>query len=76
MLKNIKKMSKVCPLKTKNERKLFAKMKTSNFILHGRKSKLTIRVTANIFYPLFLIGQNQYGECLQIHVSFYKFFFS
>jgi hypothetical protein len=50
------KMSKFCPLWTKKQKKNFVWMKTSDFILQGRKSKLTIKVGAeNIFYPLFHI---------------------
>jgi hypothetical protein len=45
-------MSKFCPLGTKNKRTNFLRMKTSDFILQGRKPKLSIKVwTENIFYP-------------------------
>jgi hypothetical protein len=44
-------MSKFCPLNTKIKRKNFVGMKTSDFILQGRKPKLTIKVgTESIFY--------------------------
>jgi hypothetical protein len=43
-------MLKFCPFGTKNKRKKIVRMKTSNFILHGRKQKFAIKVgTENIF---------------------------
>jgi hypothetical protein len=49
----LKKMSKFCPLRNKNKRKSFVRMKTSDFILQGRKPKLLIKVgNENIFYPI------------------------
>jgi hypothetical protein len=43
-------MSKFCPLNTKIKRKNSVGMKTSDFILQGRKPKLAIKVwIGNIF---------------------------
>jgi hypothetical protein len=45
-------MSKFCPLGTKNKITFFVEMKTSDFIIQGRKPKLIIKAgTENIFYP-------------------------
>jgi hypothetical protein len=52
-------MSKFYPLGTKNKRNFFVGMKTSDFILQGRKPKLIIKVrTKNIFYPIFNLDNN------------------
>jgi hypothetical protein len=52
MLKNVKKVSKFCPLGTKNKRKKFVEKKISDFILQEQKPKLAVKVgTENIFYP-------------------------
>jgi hypothetical protein len=53
MLNKYKKMLKFCPFGTNNKRNFFVRTKTSDFILQGRKSKLTIKVRIeNIFYPI------------------------
>jgi hypothetical protein len=44
LLKSVKRISKFCPSGTKNKRNIFVKMKTSDFILKGRKSKHVIKV--------------------------------
>jgi hypothetical protein len=53
MFKKSQRKSKFCPLGTKNKRNFFVKIKTNDFILQKRKSKLAIEVwTENIFYSL------------------------
>jgi hypothetical protein len=48
-------MLKFCPLGNKNKRMFFIQMKTSDFILHGGKPKLAIKIeTENIFYPIYI----------------------
>jgi hypothetical protein len=46
-------------VRAKNKGKIFFEMKTSDFTLHGRKSKLVIKIdTKNVFYPLFVLIHN------------------
>jgi hypothetical protein len=46
-------------VRAKNKGKIFFEMKTSDFTLHKRKSKLVIKIdTKNVFYPLFVLIHN------------------
>jgi hypothetical protein len=44
LLKSVKRISKFCPSGTKNKRNIFVEMKTSDFILKGRKPKRAIKI--------------------------------
>jgi hypothetical protein len=76
MVKKCQKRSKFCPLGTKNKRIFSVGMKTGDFILQGRKSKLAIKVgTENIFYlfyyyVLFYILDNSSESILLAQVTF------
>jgi long-subunit fatty acid transport protein len=56
MLKKCQKISKFCSLGTKYKINKNLGIKTSDFILQRRKSKLAIKVgTENIFYSIFYL---------------------